>query len=68
MNLGFIGGGVMAEAIIAGIKKASLDASISVGEPVAARRDQLSASYGVTVYETNAPAIEGSNIIIFTRE
>ncbi len=55
----------MAEAIIAGIKKASLNANISVGEPVAARRDELYANYGVKVHESNAPAIEGSNLIIF---
>ena len=38
MKLGFIGGGVMAEAIIAGVRRANLDADVTVGEPVAERR------------------------------
>ena len=41
MKLGFVGGGIMAEALITGIKDAGLDADITVGEPVAARRDAL---------------------------
>ena len=46
----FIGGGVMAEAIIAGIVKGGLDIRLQVVEPIAERRDILSTEYGVETY------------------
>ncbi|NQW19931.1 MAG: NAD(P)-binding domain-containing protein, partial [Chloroflexi bacterium] len=47
MRIAFIGGGVMAQAIIAGIKDAELDASVIVGEPFEVRRESLANDYGV---------------------
>lgn len=63
MKLGFIGGGVMAEALITGIKKSGLDADITVGEPVASRREYL-AALGVTATDDNTVAISGADIVI----
>jgi pyrroline-5-carboxylate reductase len=63
MKIGFIGGGVMAEAIIAGIVDSGLDAQVTVGEPVAVRREALSKLKGVTVTGNNAEAISGANIV-----
>ena len=64
MKLGFIGGGVMAEAIIAGIRDSGLDADIAVGDPIAARRDHLVDRYGVTATDSNSGAIEGAQLVV----
>jgi pyrroline-5-carboxylate reductase len=63
MRLGFIGGGVMAEAIISGAIDSGIDAQIVVGEPVAARREALSKLEGVTVTAENSQAIVGADIV-----
>ena len=60
MKLGFVGGGIMAEALITGIKDAELDAEIKVGEPVAARREAL-AEVGITAVANNIEAINGAS-------
>ena len=63
MKLGFVGGGVMAEALITGIKDAGLDAEIRVGEPVAARRAALD-EVGITAVADNIEAISGADIVV----
>ena len=59
MRLAFIGGGVMAEAIIGGVLSARLASpeTVSVGEPVAERREHLAQTHGVAVFADNATAI-----------
>ena len=64
MKLGFIGGGVMAEAIISGIRRANLDADITVGEPVAERRATLESTYGVVGVAENSAAIDHADLIV----
>ena len=64
MKLGFIGGGVMAEAIIAGVRRANLDADVTVGEPVAERRETLENTYGVVAVADNCAAIQGADMIV----
>ena len=64
MKLGFIGGGVMAEAIIAGIRDSGLDAEIAVGDPIAARRDHLVGRYGVAATDSNSQVIEGAQLVV----
>ncbi len=54
----------MAEAIIAGIRNARLDARVSVGEPIPTRRERLAANYDLTAHGSNAKAIDGSQIVI----
>ncbi len=44
MRIAFIGGGVMAQAIIVGVNDAGLDTSIIVGEPFEVRRESLKRS------------------------
>jgi pyrroline-5-carboxylate reductase len=66
MKLGFIGGGVMAEAIIAGVIDSRLEAGIAVGEPVAARRETLSKLRGITVTGDNCEAISGADIAVLS--
>ena len=63
MKLGFIGGGVMAEALITGIRAAKLDASIIVGEPIESRRRGLE-SQGVASTAVNREAIEDADIVV----
>ena len=64
MRLAFVGGGVMAEAIIGGALGAGLvaPADVSVGEPVAARREQLAEAHGVGVFADNAEAVRGAEL------
>lgn len=63
MRIGFIGGGVMAEAIIAGARAAGLDAAITVGEPVKARRDAL-AKLKVETTADNRAAVNRADIVV----
>ena len=64
MNISFIGGGVMAEAIISGIVNTGLApaSDITVGEPAGARRSHLSETYGVGVTPSNLEAIESATL------
>ena len=59
-KLAFIGCGVMAESIIAGLlrKEMVAPAQIIGSHPSANRRAELSAKYGITVFEHNAEAAE----------
>ena len=65
MKISFIGGGVMAEALIGGILRAGLASpeDVSVGEPVEARRAQLEKQYGLSARTGNLEAIEGADIV-----
>ena len=66
MKISFIGGGVMAEAIISGILAAELAASsdICIGEPSEVRRDHLEQTYSVRTTSGNLEAIEGSSLTV----
>ncbi len=66
MRLSFIGGGAMAEAMIAGVIESGVtDAgSIRVGEPVQARRDYLRSAYSVEHTESNLDAASGADLIV----
>jgi len=66
MRIAFIGGGVMAQAIIAGVKDAGLDASIIVGEPFAVRRESLQNDLGVEATDSNKQAVSGADIIVLS--
>ncbi len=66
MKLSFIGGGVMAEAIINGIltREIASPDDISVCEIVAARREYLESTYGIRAREAYLDAVTGADIII----
>ena len=64
MKLGFIGGGVMAESVIAGIRDSGLDAEIAVGDPIAARREHLEERYGVVATDSNQEVIAGAHLVV----
>ncbi len=61
-NLSFIGCGVMAESMIAGLLRKKLVApeQIAASHPRANRRAELNETYKIHVYESNAEAVERS--------
>lgn len=66
MNISFVGGGVMAEALMSGILDADISTpgNIKVGEPNSTRRNYLTEKYSVNVYPENIDAIQNTDIII----
>ena len=66
MKTAFIGGGVMAEAMVSrAIAQGVLTpADIAVAEPIKERREALSRQYGVEVTATNAPAVAGAELVV----
>ena len=66
LTISFIGGGTMAEAILAAVLgKGLVDSSaIVVGEPIAQRREYLSDNYGVQTTPDNLKAIEGAQMVV----
>ena len=66
MNVTFIGGGVMAEALISGILDARVCVRITVSEPIPERRQQLASSYGIAVVGDNIAGVEGADMIVLS--
>lgn len=66
MKLAFIGGGMMGEAIIAGVLRNKLAApgEIAVCEIVAERRKQLAEVHGVSVSDEAAKAAAGADVVV----
>ena len=66
MRIAFIGGGVMAEAIIGGILEAEIASArdICVGEPVESRRRYLEEAYGLTTQADNLQAVDGADLTV----
>jgi pyrroline-5-carboxylate reductase len=65
-QIGFIGGGQMAEALIRGIIASGLyqEIDILVAEPNDFRREHLEQTYSVKTYHSNVPIFENCRIII----
>ena len=68
MKISFIGGGVMAGAIIGGVIEGGIASpdEVRVGEPVAERRDELEERYGLKAYAGNADVLEGAELIVLS--
>lgn len=66
MKVACIGGGVMAEAILAGVvrQRVAAPGDIVVGEVVAARREQLRKQLGVEATGDNAAAVIGAAVVV----
>jgi pyrroline-5-carboxylate reductase len=66
MRLAFIGGGIMSEAILAGVLHRGLAKSseIVIGEPLEDRRTYLMETYKVTSIPENNQAIKGAELLI----
>jgi len=65
-QISFIGGGVMAEAIVQGLltKKLVSPAAITVSEPRKERREELKRTCGIGVSDRNIGAVASSKIVI----
>ncbi len=65
LKISFIGGGNMAEALLAGLLRAGhAAAAIRVSEPQAPRREQLREAYGVQALEDNRKASHDADIVV----
>jgi len=65
LNIAFIGGGNMAEALIAGLRGDGHEGGrIVVSEPQMARCDYLADQYGVSCMQQNSVAASGADVLI----
>ena len=66
MKLGFVGGGVMAEAIVAGVLRqgAVAGADVVISDVIAERRDYLTRTYAVKSVASNLQAVQGAELVI----
>lgn len=66
MKIAFVGGGNMAEAMLAAIlsKGISPAAGISVSDPKQERRHHLEQKYGVSAYQANRPAVASADLVV----
>ena len=68
MRISFVGGGVMAEAMVGGILRAGLAAADDVrfGEPLKARRATLVDRYGVKAYARNLDVLPDADLVVLS--
>ena len=65
LNIAFIGGGNMAEALIAGLRRAGhAGGNITVAEPQLPRRKELTEKYGVQAVADNREAASQADILV----
>ena len=66
MKISFVGGGVMAEAILSGIvgAKVAPSSDICVGEPSENRRRHLEDTYSIRTTSNNLEAVEGAGLTV----
>ncbi len=66
MRVSFIGGGVMAEAIIAGVKESDLDVEITVSEPIPERAVYLKEKYRLRIAKNNVDAVLETDLVVLS--
>ena len=68
MRISFVGGGVMAEAIVGGILDAKIATAknIRIGEPVEQRRAQLAERFGLDVQARNLDVLKGADLVVLS--
>lgn len=65
LKLGFVGGGNMARALIAGLlRHGTAPKDIRVGEPLAAQRAALEQDFGVATTADNAEAVQAAQLVV----
>lgn len=69
-RIGFVGGGNMAEALLAGLLRKGLTGpdSLTVSDPLAARRERLGRNFGVAVTHDNRAAVREAEIVVLCVE
>ena len=65
-NIGFVGGGLMAEALIKGIIQAGVVPAdrVMAADPAEARRDLLKERYGIEVHASAATMLGGCHVVV----
>ena len=68
MKIAFVGGGVMAEALLSAAlaKGVTTQREVAIGEPVEGRRRQLSQQYGVAASASNIQACAAAEMIVLS--
>ena len=65
MQIGFLGGGNMARAMIQGLLHRGVAAAqLRVGEPVAAQRELLQREFGVRAMADNQDAVRDASLVV----
>ncbi len=64
MDITFIGGGNMASALIAGLRKARADLNIRVADPSEDARQRLMREYGIDTFVRGSEAAPGSDVVV----
>jgi pyrroline-5-carboxylate reductase len=65
INIAFVGGGIMAEAFVRGLLgRGVAPQRITVGEPMAARREGLRETLGINVAASNREAVSGADVLV----
>ena len=67
-RIAFLGCGIMGEAIIASLLKGELLAASQIvgAEPIDWRRNELARAYGIELFDSNAPAANGADVVMLT--
>jgi pyrroline-5-carboxylate reductase len=64
-TLAFIGGGNMARSLVGGLVARKVDPlRIAVAEPFAETRERMAADFGVRVFDDNAKAVAGAELVV----
>ena len=69
-QIGFVGGGNMAEALLAGLLRKGLTGPecLTVSDPLVSRRELLGRNFGVVVTADNRAAVRGADIVVLCVE
>ncbi len=69
-QIGFVGGGNMAEALLAGLLRKGLTGPerLTVSDPLASRRELLGREFGLVVTDDNQTAVRGAEIVVLCVE
>ena len=69
-QIGFVGGGNMAEALVAGLLRNGLTTPdrLAVSDPLGSRREFLGRTFGVVVTADNRAAVRGADIVVLCVE
>jgi len=64
-RIAFIGAGNMAASLIGGLRAQGLDAAqIRASDPGAEQRAKIHAEHGIEMFESNAQAVEGADVVV----
>ena len=66
-RIAFIGAGNMAASLIGGLRAQGLEAAqIRASDPGAEQRAKIHAEHGIALFESNAEAVEGADVVVLS--